>query len=173
LAQTTESIDDELARRHRMAAMTVVSMLGLTLLLVALAFAGVLDFPARPADPFLKGALSIGIVLFGFGAVTLRRTRFASARLQDIAALRGASGLLATLQNTTMLVALAGGAIALMGFVITMNSGDEFDMVRLGLIAVAVLLYAYPRRSAWQRVVDSTRTMNSELQQPPAKGTVA
>lgn len=173
MAETTERIHDELARRHRAAALTVYAMLGLTLLLVALAFTPVLGKASRAVDPFLEGALRIAIVLFGFGAVALRRTRFAPARLQDIASLRGASGLLATLQKTTMLVALLGGAIAVMGFAIALHSSDEMDMAWIGVIAVAVLLYAYPRRSAWQRVVDATGATDVAAQASSAKGTIA
>lgn len=158
LAQNLGNNESELAQRHRAAQVSVLLTLGLTLLLIACAYAGLFMGKAKRPDPFLRGALSIAIVLFGFGAVALRRTRFAPARLQDIAALRGVSGLLATLQQTTLLVALLGGAIAVMGFIIAMGTGDASDMLRLGVIAIAVLIYAYPRRSAWRRVIAITQT---------------
>jgi hypothetical protein len=74
-------------------------------------------------------------------------------RLNDIAALKGKSGLLKTLQGTTIQVAGIGGAIALMGFIITIRNNDPVDMARAGGVALIVLLYSYPTRRSWQRVM--------------------
>lgn len=165
---------DELVRRHRAAATTVIACAGLTLLLSALVFAEVrFALPASFFDPTLAGALWIAILLFGLGAVALRRTRFSAMRLQDIAALRGAPGLLAALQNTTVLVALLGGAIALMGFVIAMITGDQWAMLRAAPIALAVLLYCYPRRAAWRRMVEANQTAGGGAEEPSVKGRTA
>lgn len=156
MTQTSESIQGELARRHRTAAMVVGALLGLTVALIGIAFAAS-DSLHRPGDPSLAMALWIAILIFGLGSFVLRRTRMQAMRLQDIAALRGMSGLLATLQATTVQIALIGGAIALMGFIVMMispsPSGNEYHMLRAGGVAIIVLLSAYPRRSAWQRLV--------------------
>jgi hypothetical protein len=74
-------------------------------------------------------------------------------RLTDIAAVKGISALLKTLQDTTIQVASIGGAIALMGFVITILTADWTNMLRAGGVAAIVLIYCYPFRGAWQRVV--------------------
>jgi hypothetical protein len=74
-------------------------------------------------------------------------------RLQDIAGLRGTSGLLITLQRTTLQIALIGAAAAVVGFVATLLTGDDSYTYRAGLVAVAVLLYCYPVRNAWERAV--------------------
>jgi hypothetical protein len=69
-------------------------------------------------------------------------------------------------------VALLAAAIAVMAFVISLATGDPADMIWFGLVAVAVLLYAYPRRGAWQRVL----RMMADDDAPgarPAKGTTA
>lgn len=78
---------------------------------------------------------------------------FSTTRLNDIAVLRGMSGLLATLQNTTLLLALMGVAIVVMGFITTMMTNDWLHIRNAGVIAIAVLLYSYPSRASWQRVV--------------------
>ncbi|MEJ7618754.1 MAG: hypothetical protein WKF30_17685 [Pyrinomonadaceae bacterium] len=172
MEQLTESGNDELARRHRAAAMTVAACFALTVLLVALVVAGVrIALPPAIFDPTLATALWIGILLFGLGAVALRRTKFSTMRLQDIAGVRGESALLATLQKTTMLVALLGAGIAVMGFIITMITADRTSMLRAAPIAVAVLFYAYPRRAAWQRMVGDIESPNGEA--PAAKGRIA
>jgi hypothetical protein len=74
-------------------------------------------------------------------------------RLEDIASLKGASGLLITLQRTTLQVALLGALIAAMGFVATLLSGNDFYTYGAGLVSLAVLLYCYPVRSSWEQAV--------------------
>ena len=170
-----EDRQDEVARYHRATALIVWSMISFVVLLVALVWSGTLAFAQSPSDPTLVWALRISIVIFGLGAVTLRRTRFSGARLQDIASLKGTAGLLSTLQKTTILVAALGEAIAVMGFVMTVLTGDRNDMLRAGVIAVAVLFYAYPRRSAWEREVQLTRPNSGVASDDAtsAKGTIA
>jgi F0F1-type ATP synthase membrane subunit c/vacuolar-type H+-ATPase subunit K len=152
-----EARQDEVTRYHRSTSVLVLVMIAFVTLLTLLVWLGVISFDPRGSDPTLLWALRITIVIFGLGAVALRRTRFSAARLQDIASLRGTTGLLSTLQQTTILVAALGEAIAVMGFVMMVMTGDRYDMLRAGVIAVAVLFYAYPRRSAWEREVELTR----------------
>ena len=145
-------IENELERRHRSARLVVIVFLVLTLTLLAVAyFATALIY--RPRDPSLVIPLRIATLIFGVGAFVLRRTRFATMRLKDIAALKGASGLLKTLSDTTIQIAAIGGAVALMGFIMTMLNGDWIEMLRAAGVAVIVLLYGYPFKNAWQRAV--------------------
>jgi hypothetical protein len=143
---------NELIRRHRTARLVVVGFLGLTVVLVLLGFFTAKSI-SRPGDPSIAWGLRIAIVFFGLGVFVFRRTRFAAMRLRDIVAVRGQSALLKTLQDTTIQCAAIGGAIALMGFIITIFTGDWIDMLRAGGVAVVVLLYCYPFRGAWQRAV--------------------
>jgi len=152
MSANSENLQNELARRHRAATLTVGGFLLLALLLLAIAyFAG--HFIYRPGDPGIVMGLWIAILVFGLGAFVLRRTKFAALRLKDIAAVKGPSGLLKTLQDTTIQCASIGGAIALMGFIITIRTGDWTDMLRATGVAVIVLIYCYPFRSAWQRTL--------------------
>jgi hypothetical protein len=171
MAQPPQSFQDELTRRHRKAAMVVIATLVMTIVLIGVAFVGGQRI-YRPGDQTLAMALWIAIMVFGLGAVALRRTQFSAMRLQDIAALRGISGLLATLQGTTIQLASLGGAIALMGFIVTILTGEKPNMLRAGLIAIAVLLYCYPRRTAWQRVVQGIQQAG-DADAPPVKGRIA
>lgn len=74
-------------------------------------------------------------------------------RLQDIGALQGALGLLSTLEKTTLQIALLGAAIAAVGFVTTLLTGNDLYTYWAGAIAVVVLFYCYPTRSFWSRVI--------------------
>ena len=176
MAQTSESIKDELIRRHRTAAAVVGAFLGLTVALMGLAFFSAETLYRPGFDPSLAMGLWIAILIFGLGSFVLRRTRLQRMRLQDIAALRGLSGLLASLQATTLQIAFIGGAIALMGFVVTIMTGNKFDMLRAGGVALIVLLSAFPQRTAWQnlvRSIEQSGEADGQDQDGSAKGIVA
>jgi hypothetical protein len=170
-----EKTSDELTRRHRAAATIVSVFITFTLALVALAYADVrLRLPVSLLNPTWYGALWIVVAGLGLGAIALRRMRFGALRLQTIAEAKGESALLATLHKTTVLVALFGLAIALVGYLLFMRSADPWDMLKAGVIAVAILLYTYPRRSAWERVRQATQTTRGlTTGGTPAKGTTA
>jgi len=150
----TRNSDDpnELARRHCTATLVVVGFLLLTVALLAIAFFAAKSV-FRPGDPSIVMGLWIAILVCGLGVFVLRRTKFAAMRLRDIVAVKGQSALLKTLQDTTIQCASIGGAIALMGFIITIRTGEWIDMLRAGGVAAVVLIYCYPLRGAWQRAV--------------------
>jgi hypothetical protein len=152
MAPNLATLQNELVRRHRSATMVVAGFLILNLVLVAIAFV-VGDRILRPGDPSIVMGLWIAVLVFGLGAFVIRRTRFAAMRLKDIAALKGISGLLKTLQDTTTQVACIGGAISLMGFVVYLMTGDWTNMLRAAGVSLIVLIYVFPFRSAWQRVM--------------------
>lgn len=170
MTQISPTTQDELTHRHRTAALFVAASLIFTLLLVAIAFIES-ERINRPGDPSLVWALRIAILIFGLGAFVLRRTRFTAMRLQDIAAVRGVAALIATLQSTTIQLAFIGGAIALMGFIVTILTGDPLDMLRGAGVSIIVLLYCYPRRKSWSGVVRGVEQLNDE-NDPPVKGSV-
>jgi hypothetical protein len=146
------NVQAELLRRHKSTVTTVLSLLVAVVLLCVLAFVSQ-KFLVQRSNPSLDMGVRISILIFGLGAIALRRTRFATMRLQDIAALQGASGLLATLQKTTLLVALIGAAVALIGFTSTLMSGAPLYTYQAGVVAAAVLLYGYPVRASWEQAV--------------------
>ncbi|MEP6570768.1 MAG: hypothetical protein ABJC10_13435 [Acidobacteriota bacterium] len=147
------SVQDELLRRHKSAATTVLALLVGVVLLSVLALVSQ-KFLTQQNNASLNMAFRISIPILGLGAIALRRTRLTSMRLQDIASLRGASGLVATLQKTTLLMAMIGVLVALIGFVSTLMTGDAWYTYTAGVVAVAVLLfYGYPIRSSWEQAV--------------------
>ena len=171
MPESALSTKEDLARCHAVAARVVWGVLAFTILLAALALTGLLSAP-QSYNPQLVFALRIGIAFFGIGAIYFRRWRFQPMRLQDIAGLRGTSGLLATLQKTTVEVALIGAGVALMGFAISVATATGSEMLFAGAVAVAVLLYAYPSRNAWRRVLQATAEQG-DAPRGAAKGTTA
>lgn len=153
MTTTAQAVQTELEQRHRKASTLVLILLAFDVALVVIAFFAADRLYRAWGAPSTIMGLWIAILVFGLGAFVLRRTRFATMRLKDIAALRGTSGLLKTLQDTTMQIAFIGGAIALMGFVITILEGEWKDMLRAGGVSAIVLIYCFPFRNSWERVV--------------------
>lgn len=151
MTPTPGGLPNELSRRHRAATVFIVGFLLLDVALLALSYFAA-EKLFRPNDPAIVMGLWIVILVFGLGAFVLRRTRFAAMRLKDVAALKGTSGLLKSLQDTTIQIAFIGGAIGLMGFIVTILTADWTSMLRASGVSVIVLIYGYPFRSAWERV---------------------
>ena len=148
----TTDIQSELERRHRSATLVVLFFLAFDVLLLVIAyFAGERIF--RPANPTIAFGLWLVILVCGLGVFVLRRTRFSAMRLKDLAAVKGVSAMLRTLQGTTIQIASIGGAIGLLGFIITIITGDWTNMLRAAGVSVIVLMYCYPFKSAWQRTL--------------------
>ena len=74
-------------------------------------------------------------------------------RLQDIAGLQGVTGLLKTLEKTTVQIALLGSAITAIGFIATLVTGNDLYTYWASAIAIVVLVYCYPTKSSWLRAL--------------------
>ena len=169
-----ETNDAELARRHRAASLAVQLLLTVSLLLVVLAYAGVrLPLESLALPPAAYGTLWIVILFLGLGAIAFRRFRFNATRLQAVADLGGPPALVATLQTTTLLLAAFAALAAALGFVVYSASADPSYMLQAGVVAVAVLLYAYPRRAAWRKVVEASQQPGGLTGAAEPKGTTA
>ena len=146
------AVESELLRRHKAAATTVIGLLIATILLCIIAYFSK-KFLSLQNNPSLDIAVRITIMIFGLGSIVLRRTRFATMRLQDIGGLGGAPALLRTLEKTTLQVALIGAALSVLGFIATLITGNDFYTYGAGLIAIVILLYCYPTKSSWIRTI--------------------
>ena len=152
----------------------MLSLLVAVVLLCILAFVSERFLTPR-SNPPLDIAVRITILIFGLGAIVLRRTRLAKMRLQDITAIRGPVGLIITLQRTTLLISFVAIAIALIGFTATLMTAAPAYTLLAGIVAIAVLLYAYPVRVSWEQALrqygpDETDTNVLQLSEdkPPA-----
>jgi len=152
LDPTSPEAQAELARRHKAAATTVLGLLVATILLSVLAFLAKPYFTEKP-NVVLDMAVRIVILVLGLGAVVWRRTKFQTMRLQDITGLAGVSGLLKTLEKTTIQLALLGAGIATIGFIATLMTGNERYTYWAGAIAVIVFVYCYPTKQSWLKAL--------------------
>ena len=150
---TSPEAQAELARRHKAAATTVVGLLVAIVLLSIVAFVSRPYLIEKPPNWPLDYATRLVVLFFGLGAIAWRRNRFAPMRLQDIAGLAGVTGLIKTLEKTTLQLAILAVVIALIGFVVTLIQGNELYTYWSCAIAVVVLIYCYPTKSSWLKTV--------------------
>ena len=163
--QIAMEVQAELTRRRNAAAAIIGVLLVLTLALAVVAFFGKNLF-RHQNNPSLRVAWMITTLTLGIGSMVWRRTKFSAMRLQDIAALNGATGLLRTLGTTTLQVAVLGAAISAFGFVTTFMTGDDFYTYRSALVGIVVLLYSYPTRASWQRALEKFVRFGPERPDP-------
>ncbi|HZI59885.1 MAG TPA: hypothetical protein VFD62_04185 [Pyrinomonadaceae bacterium] len=165
---TSQDAQDELTRRHKAAATTVLGLIVATILLSIVAYLAKPYFSELESRP-IDWAFLILVLMLGLGAVAWRRTKFAPARLQDIAGLYGVSGLVKTFEKTTLQLAILAAGIAVIGFVATLMTGQEFYTYRASAIAILVLAYSYPTKSSWIRAIEryTAKPEEPETPEPP------
>ncbi len=149
---TSPDAQAEITRRHKAAATTVLGLIVATILLSIVAYLGKPYFQQQ-VNPPLDIAVRIVILGLGLGAVVWRRSKLQPMRLKDIASLQGVSGLVRTLEKTTLQLAVLAAAIAVTGFVATLMTGNELYTFWSGAIAIVVLVYCYPTKQSWLRTV--------------------
>jgi hypothetical protein len=143
----------ELARRHKAAATTVLGLLIAVILLSIIAFLSRSYLELKPPNLSLDWATRLIVLFLGLGAIVWRRNRFSAMRLQDIAGVAGVTGLIKTLERTTLQLAILAAAIAIIGFAVTLIQGNDLYTYWSCAIAVVVLIYCYPTKSSWLKTV--------------------
>lgn len=159
---TSPDVQAELTGRHRHASITVLSLLVATILLSIIAFLGRPYYTERPGGRALDMAVRLLILFFALGSIVWRRNKFQPMRLQDIAGLQGPSGLLKTLEKTTLQLAMLGIGITIIGFMMTLYTGSDLYTYWASAIAIVVLGYSYPTKSSWTRALARFTSENKQ-----------
>lgn len=153
MTRNSEQTHSRVDTAHR-TALTLV--LALAMSIVIYTGAGLLILSLRGTSPqaqlpysFYAAAAALAI-----GSILLRRAQLHRMKLEVVAGTRGVEGLIKHLLNATILAAAIAEVIGVLALVVAFFGGDQSDVIRLGVVAMAVSLYNYPRRSAWQRAVD-------------------
>lgn len=97
------------------------------------------------------------IIFIAGGSLLLRRLLNSWDRLRSAKLLKGNSGVLATLQRNSILLAAMADAIVVLGFVVALMSGDKFDLVRAALVGVILFAVNFPRKSNWYRITEALK----------------
>ena len=101
--------------------------------------------------------MTLWLVILFISAATflLRRQLFGWERLKNTTLLKGVSGLIGSLQSNTIILNLFAEIVLIIGFIITIYSGNFFDMMRASGIALIVFALNFPRLSLWKKIVSS------------------
>ena len=146
------SISMRVAAAHRSAQVIVIAFAAS---IVVYMFIGFLLAPRiSQVDSQVPIPFYVAAVFLAFGSITLRRTQLRPMRLEVVAGLRGTDGLLKHLVNITIISAALAEMIGVLAVVVAFSGGTIWDVVRLGVVALVITLYSYPRRAAWQKTID-------------------
>jgi hypothetical protein len=88
------------------------------------------------------------------GALVLRRIQMQGSRLESVAVRRGIAGLLGHLVTTTIISGALAEVVAVLGLLLSLLTSDLTHVLRLGVVALAVSVYNFPRLRAWQLAVE-------------------
>jgi hypothetical protein len=91
---------------------------------------------------------------FAIGSLAFRRIQMQAPRLESVVARRGVEGLVGHLVATTIISGALVEVVGLLGLLLSLMSGDLTHVVRLGVVALAVSVYNFPRLRAWQQAVE-------------------
>lgn len=152
--QLSEQKQIELDSRYNRTMIVFFAQVATTVFLTAIAWfvAGQTD---AAAPQTLPNVLWIVLLVIAIGAFLLRRVMFNPQVLRDTATIKGATGVIKNLQFKTILIAALGETVALIGFVISLMTGDKYDMLRAAAIALIVFFISFPRKKGWQILAQS------------------
>jgi hypothetical protein len=144
----------ELNNRYRTTVFIVLGQIFVVLFLIVAAWLMVTKVQISLSDQDFT-TLWVAVLFIAVGSFILRRMFFNWERLKNIGLLKGIAGVLGTLQRNSIILGIFGVAVAILGFVISIFSGNSSDMLRAGAIALVVFLINFPRKKVWKTIVSN------------------
>lgn len=151
-AQLAASLNNQVAAAHKTAliivltfAMSIVVYMGVGLLK--------LNLRGEKVQGQLPYAFYGAAAALAIGSILMRRAMLHRTKLEIVAVTRGVEGLIKHLLNSTIIAAAIAEVIGMLALVVAFFGGDQNDVIRFTVVGLAVSLYNYPRRSAWERAV--------------------
>lgn len=143
-----------LSQRYRVTSVIVIAY-GISLLIQLLIARFIKPGEPTPgSETWMQPIYSAAIVL-GISVVALRRIMM-SKLVMGPAALRGVESVLRTLQTMTMICCSLAEIVVIGGLIFYFLTGDYQYSWRLGIVGLFLLVYSFPRRSEWERLVAAT-----------------
>jgi len=147
----TAALEATVAEAQRRASLLVMAMAASIVLYVAIALYVVSLHQPRGLTEQMRYGFYIAATFLAFGAIFYRRAQMRRIRLEVVTGLRGIKGLLKHFFQVTVVSVAMAEAIGLMALLVSLLGGDQNDIVRFGVVAIAVALYTYPSRRSWQQ----------------------
>lgn len=140
-----------LDKRYRATVFIILAQIIITIILIAAVWFIPADSQNSISTQTLR-TLWAAIIFVAVGTFVLRRMFFRWDRLKDITLLKGVPGLLATLQTNAIILGLMAEIVSGIGFAVAVLSGERFEMLRTGIVALIVFLINFPRRAVWEKI---------------------
>lgn len=154
MGEIITTIQNELDKRYQTTFRIVVILIFSALVLIV-ASSFLTAYIDNSVTDTAISALWISIILLTVLSFILRRILFSWSNLQKTAEQKGSLGLLAVIQNNTVFLCLIASIIAVIGFLVTILSGNKLEAFRAGIVVLMVFLFNFPRKAIWQKIVDS------------------
>ena len=95
------------------------------------------------------------VLMVAIVVVFLRRFLFSERRLLEKAKDGSAQAVIGALKSNTILLATLAESVGILGFLITILSGDKMNVLRATAVSLLLFLITFPRKSHWQRIISS------------------
>ena len=142
----------ELEKRYRTTVFVIVFLILSVIILTAVAW-----IAAQTSENSITGqsltTLWVAVLFIAIGAFVFRRMLFSWERLRNTALLKGTKGLIQTLQINSIILGVIAELAAVLGFLITILSGNKWEMFRAAAITLVVFMANFPRKSTWEKIV--------------------
>lgn len=149
--QITDTLDARVGELHRRASFIVMAIITSILVYVVIALYLVSRPSSRGFSEQTRISFYAGAMFLALGSIFYRRAQMRRMRLEVITGLRGIKGLLKHFFQVTIVSVAMADLIGVLALVVSFVGGDKSDVVRFGVVAIAVALFTYPRRRSWQQ----------------------
>jgi hypothetical protein len=136
---------------HRRASLFLTAIITSVLIYTVIALFLLSRQPARAFSDQTRISFYAAAAFLALGSIFYRRTQMRPIRLEVVTGLRGIKGLLKHFFQVTVVSVAMADLIGVLALVVSFVGGDRGMVLRLGVVAVAVTLFAYPRRRSWQQ----------------------
>jgi TRAP-type C4-dicarboxylate transport system permease small subunit len=127
-------------------------IIGLSVLALMLAARFISPSTSLPGSENLIRPIFIVVIGLGVVAVTIRRLLMSQAMMAKMAP-RGVNALLGRLLMITVICLAIAILVGVMGFAFYLVTGDYEYSWRLGAVSLFLVLYSFPRRGEWERII--------------------
>jgi energy-converting hydrogenase Eha subunit A len=139
---------------HRRASFVVTAIITSILVYVVIALFIITRQPARSFSDQTRISFSAAAAFLALGSIFYRRTQMRRIRLEVVTGLRGIKGLLKHFFQVTVVSVALADLIGLLAVAVVFVGGDRSDIVRFGVVALAIAFFTYPRRRSWQQAAE-------------------
>ncbi len=144
----------ELEKRYRTTVLIILAQIFVVLFLISAAFFWTFRIETNLSEQDYL-TLWVGVLFIALGGFILRRMFFNWERLKNISLLKGISGVLRTLQRNSIILSVFALLVGIIGFLISIFTGNDFDLLRAGSVALVVFLINFPRKKVWKTIIEN------------------